>query len=72
LPGCRCTATENFSLLDRLPVRSRFKFTDSDMGLIRRWIVRLASAGESMARTGRIRLPALEATTWRAGFSGCC
>jgi len=39
LPAAACTATEIFSLLDCPPLRSRFKFTDDDMGLIRRWIV---------------------------------
>jgi exodeoxyribonuclease V gamma subunit len=69
LPGCRCTATEIFSLLDRLPVRSRFKFTDSDMGLIRRWIVETGIRwGIDGAHRAEFGLPALEATTWRAGF----
>ncbi len=69
LPGCRCTATEIFSLLDRLPVRSRFKFTDSDMGLIRRWIAETGIRwGIDGAHRAEFGLPELEATTWRAGF----
>ncbi len=63
------TATEVFSLLDRLPVRSRFKFTDSDMGLIRRWIVETGIRwGIDGAHRTEFGLPELETTTWRAGF----
>ena len=69
LPGCRCTATEIFSLLDRLPVRSRFKFTDSDMEFIRQWIAETGIRwGIDGAHRAEFGLPALEFTTWRAGF----
>ena len=69
LPGSRCTATEIFSMLDRAPLRSRFKFTDADMGLVRQWI---ADAGIRWGIDGDHRkefdVPGLDAATWHAGF----
>ena len=69
LPGSRCTATEIFSLLDRVPLRKRFRFTDSDMALIRHWIAETGIRwGIDGAHRAEFGLPEVEATTWRAGF----
>ena len=69
LPGSRCTATEIFSLLDRAPLRERFKFTGEDMALVRRWItetgIRWGIDAEHRTEFG---MPALDANTWRAGI----
>lgn len=69
LPGSRCTASEIFSMLDRAPLRARFKFTDADMDLVRQWI---ADAGIRWGINGAHReelgVPGLDAATWRAGF----
>lgn len=69
LPGCRCTATEIFSLLDRQPLRDRFKFTEADMALIRRWIAETGIRwGIDGPHRAEFDLPGIEAATWRAGF----
>ncbi|MGB8355026.1 MAG: exodeoxyribonuclease V subunit gamma [Chthoniobacteraceae bacterium] len=69
LPGSRCTATEIFSLLDRAPVQARFKFTDDDMALMRRWIVETGIRwGVDAKHRAEFGLPKMDANTWRAGF----
>jgi len=69
MPGSRCTATEIFSLLDRAPVRARFKFTEDDMALMRRWIVETGIRwGIDAKHWAEFGLPEMDANTWRAGF----
>lgn len=69
LPGSRCTASEIFSLLESVPIRRRFKFTDGDLTQIRQWIVGSGIRwGIDAAHRAGFDLPELEANTWRAGF----
>ena len=69
LPGSRCTASEMFSLLDRVSIRRRFSFRDEELTMIQQWIT------ESGIRWGidadhrkALQLPGLDANTWRAGI----
>lgn len=69
LPGGRCTASEIFSLLDRIPIRRRFAFTDEDMTLIRQWITESGIRwGIDAAHRRAFQLPELDANTWLAGL----
>ena len=72
LPGCRCTASEIFALLDRIPIRRRFAFTDEDMELIRQWITESGIRwGIDAAHRNAFQLPQLDANTWMAGLKRC-
>jgi exodeoxyribonuclease V gamma subunit len=72
LPDGRCTASEIFSLLERMPIRRRFAFTDEDMTMIRQWISKSGIRwGMDAAHRKVLQLPELDANTWRIGFRRC-
>ncbi len=72
LPGGRCTASEIFSLLERLSIRRRFAFSDEEMALIRQWITESGIRwGIDAAHRKTLQLPALDANTWRTGLQRC-
>ncbi len=69
LAGSRVTASEIYSLLERVPIRQRFEFSDEELATIRAWI---AETGIRWGIDGKHRagfdLPDLEGHTWRAGL----
>jgi exodeoxyribonuclease V gamma subunit len=72
LPGTRCTASEIFSLLERVSIRRRFAFSDEEMTLIRQWITESGIRwGIDAAHRATFQLPELAANTWRAGLQRC-
>src|SRR6202790_2118036 len=72
LPGTRCTASEIFSLLERISIRRRFAFSDEEMTLIRQWITESGIRwGIDAAHRTNFQLPELGANTWRSGLQRC-
>jgi exodeoxyribonuclease V gamma subunit len=69
LCGSRFTAARVLELLDAPPVRQRFRLSDDDLDVIRRWVseTRIRWGEEERDRV-RHGLPAYRDNSWRAGF----
>ncbi len=65
----RLTASQVLSLIDREPVRRRFRFDDDDLARIQSWINQAAIRwGLDAAHRAPYQLEALPAGTWSAGL----
>ena len=65
----RLTASQVLSLIDREPVRRRFRFDDDDLARIQSWISQAAIRwGLDAAHRAPYQLEALPAGTWSAGL----
>jgi exodeoxyribonuclease V gamma subunit len=65
----RLTASQVLSLIDREPVRRRFRFDDDDLARIQSWIGQAAIRwGLDAAHRAPYQLDALTAGTWSAGL----
>lgn len=70
LCGSRFRVSRVISLLESVPVRDKFAFTQDDVRLVSKWVDETGIRwGIDAEHRGRMGLPAFEENTWRAGLS---